>query len=205
MENSVDPTLITYKHEGAESAQKVIAELKKRNLKKGDLVALEVSEKQLSILINEYLGKLMGHAPKHPDIAERVFMEKVFDYLMKVDVNVFPFGSKRVEDRVVDLVKKYEESGKKPTRKEKRLLRFLMFPIRERFFGKRLRGKNPKFVLGGSLHLPALKKAFQYREVVDTGKPPLKLRLYASKSRLQYRTAKKISATKRNLAKKRRK
>jgi len=202
---SSGPVLITYKHEGEDSAQKVIAELKKRNLRKGDLVALEVSEKQLDILISEYLGKLIGRAPEHSDIPERVFMEKVFDYLMKVDVNVLPFGSKRVEDRVVDLVKKYEESGKNLPRKKKRLLHFMMFPIRERFFGKHLRGKDPKFVLGGSLHLPALKKAFQYSEIVDTGKPPLKLRLIAFKSRAQYQAAKRISAAKRAFARKRRK
>jgi len=68
-----------------------------------------------------------------------------------------------------------------------------------------LRGRSLKFVLGGSLHLPALKKAFKYREIVDTGKPSLKLMLFASKSRLRYRIAKKISAAKRNLARKRRK
>ena len=137
MGDSTSPVLITYKHEGEYSAQRVIAELEKRSLKKGDLVALEVSEKQLDILINEYLGKFLGQAPEHPDIPERVFMEKVFDYLMKVDVNILPFGSKRVEDRVVSLVKKYEAPGKKPSRKEKRLLRFLVFPIRERFFRNR--------------------------------------------------------------------
>ncbi len=194
------PVLITYKHEGLDIAKKVIDALRDEGLKKGDTVSLEVSKKQLDFLINRWLARHGGFPIKPHKSAEVAFMDKIFDFLMELDVDVLPFSSSRVEKHVVDRVEKQDkalESGKKVSRKYKRLTEFMLFPIREKFFIKRLRDQNPKFVLGGNLHLPALRKVFPYSRVVNVVKPRLGFRLTAKMSRLHYRTIKRIKAEKR--------
>ncbi len=208
MKKKDGPVLITCKHEGVDSAKKVIEALEKRGIKKGDQVAFELAKIQLENLLNRFAERMLGAPIKATTDPETVFLEKVFDFLMRKDVDILPFGvGGKGDPYAISRFKKQlllQEAGKKVSRRSKRLTYFAMFPITEKILRKGLHGKNPNFVIGGSLHFPALKKAFDHREIIDLGKPPLKSRIIAQMSRMHYKAIKAYKITKRNFARKRR-
>lgn len=181
-------------HGGMRNAKKVIAELDRRGIKKGDLVAWEETPELIEDLSScnhdEYqqvledlkseitrieadLKKATGDdLTRLRELRDEwigqgemfVYSFQVYSFLKSKKARILPFGTEAVRSRT--------EEGAIPRyikgiRRRKLISDYLAVPISEKHWRKNLKGRNPRFVLAGAGHLSTLKRMVPYEDTVD--------------------------------------
>ncbi len=126
------------------------------------------------------------------------YLHTVFPFLLKKGARIVGFENNS-KDALMRKSRKGYGSGRVLSRNEHRLLSFLLLPVRERKWNKKLKEIRPDFIECGYNHVPAIKKAIPCKAILDlTGlklSEKIKYRLQAARIRAHYniyRAAKRL-------------
>jgi len=210
------PVIIGFQHFGEENACKIIAALRERRLKEGDTVAIELTPMRAKMFqwlntsdnLKSHLSELdeaiklaesaeaqglkLPNIRKSSDIralkGETIFFASLEKFLSSKGVKLLHLESDAHYER--GMKAKNVRSDKNASKKAKRLARFVIMPINEKYWKKRLEGTNPRFILVGAGHVPAVKRMVPYKEAVETYKLSTHERVRDELVRLKYRAEK---------------
>jgi hypothetical protein len=140
-----------------------------------------------------------------------IFDSVLFNFLFSKKVKFLPLESYPRAIKTSDLLAEQsidEFHGRKVSKAQKRIARFMEVPIREKFYRRQLQANNPKFVLIGAGHLAAVKRMIPYEKTVNLSKEGLAKRVISSIGvelvRAQYRATREWQKAKRRIKRARR-
>ncbi len=168
-------------HRGQKNAEKVIAVLKKNGIKEGDLIGVEHSRKNL----NEIIAEVGSNRPS----AFTILQQQIKIIQFQNAIKALPFSETiSLRATLFELKGNLHSTIFKNTlfkfllSKKVKFMPFdvnwkanvhstqIVVPVREKFWGKKFKGKKPQFVIAGTAHLSALKKIVPYRKAITTNK-----------------------------------
>jgi len=216
-----ETTVFVVSHYGAKEALKILTEFEMRGLKAGDKVALEIDPEIISPLEDLHkkgqlqqkldtlhadlvkLGAQITGGGGKPETNKRFskqlrtlreleYIATLVGYLVdkKAVIRGFDIDTQKRNELMESILSRIE-AGKKVSRQDRRIERFLKIPVREEMWKPILRKFNPKFVQTGAGHGPAMKSIFSKPTIVDldpaSKRNKIGYRIKGAKVRLEYR------------------
>lgn len=203
------PLIIGYRHSGEGRARALIGVLEKNGLRDGDVIALEgLSRHETDKRTVFDLWESEAHGKQRLEEGMRLAARAGVDHILHLyenRINKINFhllladylASKNVKvvgwDIFSSRVRKLDKV------KNEKLKQFLQSPIREKIGSKSLKVTNPRFILCGSGHAPALGKLVPNRGVITLSNP---IHVGASLARTKYKLRQTWRKTKRRFSRK---